>query len=69
LTDTNGPPPTRLELFLHGLRVRITSEPGVLPLVFEVQGLTMREGAFRHFCREAGVNYDDVVRAVWEGKR
>lgn len=64
MTDTNGPPPTRLELFLHGLRIRITSEPGILPLAFEVNGLPMREGQFRHFCAEAGVRYEDVVRAV-----
>lgn len=64
MADTNGPPRKPLERFLHEIRVRIVSEPGVLPLQFEVQGLPMREGEFRHFCREAGVRLEDVVRAV-----
>lgn len=64
MTDTNGPPPSPLEQFLAAVRVRITSDEGVSPRTFEVQGLPMTEEYFAAFCGVAGVAVTDVVAAV-----
>ena len=63
---TNGPQPTPLQQLLAELRIRIVSDEGVVPYRFEVQGLEMSEGYFRHFLSECwpGVTVEMVVAAV-----
>ena len=64
MTGSNDRHPTRLEQVLHALRIRISSDSGVVPRTFEVQGLAMSEAEFRSLCWCLGVSPDDVVRAV-----
>jgi hypothetical protein len=67
VADTNGPPhKPQLRQFLRDVRVRIISEPGILPVRLVVNGLEMSEGYFRFFLRDAGLPFsvEDVVEAV-----